>query len=108
MGAFPTQLQRIDGGRLLIVWSDGAKREYSIWDLRNHCPCAQCRGEDLAIPLSSQEYTRQIPVSDDRTINIVAMKPVGNYAYAIDFSDGHKTGIFTFDLLRQLGQNVDV
>ena len=32
------------------------------------------------------------------------MKPVGNYAYAIAFSDGHDTGIFTFALLLELGQ----
>jgi DUF971 family protein len=32
------------------------------------------------------------------------MKPIGNYAYAIQFSDGHDTGIYTFELLRRLGQ----
>jgi DUF971 family protein len=31
------------------------------------------------------------------------MKPVGNYAYSIDFSDGHDTGIYTLESLRQLG-----
>jgi len=34
------------------------------------------------------------------------MKPVGNYAYTISFSDGHDTGIFTFELLRELGTEV--
>ena len=32
------------------------------------------------------------------------MQPMGNYAYAIAFSDGHDTGIFAFDFLRQLGE----
>jgi DUF971 family protein len=32
------------------------------------------------------------------------MKPVGNYAYTIAFSDGHDTGIYTFELLRELGE----
>ncbi len=31
------------------------------------------------------------------------MKPTGRYAYAIDFSDGHDTGIFTLESLRELG-----
>jgi DUF971 family protein len=31
------------------------------------------------------------------------MVPVGNYAYRIEFSDGHSTGIYTLDLLRRLG-----
>jgi DUF971 family protein len=37
-------------------------------------------------------------------LTINGMKPVGSYAYAIAFSDGHDTGIFTFELLRELGQ----
>ncbi len=32
------------------------------------------------------------------------MKPVGNYAYSIEFSDGHDTGIYTFEYLRELGR----
>jgi DUF971 family protein len=34
------------------------------------------------------------------------MNPVGRYAYGIEFSDGHNTGIFTLDSLRELGQEV--
>ena len=34
------------------------------------------------------------------------MKPVGNYAYSLTFSDGHDTGIYTYDLLRELGEQV--
>jgi DUF971 family protein len=32
------------------------------------------------------------------------MEPVGHYAYSIQFSDGHNTGIYTLDLLRSLGE----
>ena len=35
------------------------------------------------------------------------MKPVGNYAYSIEFSDGHDTGIFTLEFLQSLGELVD-
>jgi len=38
-----------------------------------------------------------------RPLAITGMKPVGNYAYNVAFSDGHDTGIFTLELLRQLG-----
>jgi DUF971 family protein len=34
------------------------------------------------------------------------MQPVGHYAYSIVFSDGHSTGIYTFELLRMLGSEV--
>jgi len=37
---------------------------------------------------------------------ILGMKPVGNYAYSISFSDGHDTGIFTLEFLRELGKEV--
>ncbi len=41
--------------------------------------------------------------AEARPLKIAALKPVGNYAYAIDFSDGHDTGIYTLELLRALG-----
>ncbi|MDP6722272.1 MAG: DUF971 domain-containing protein [Pirellulaceae bacterium] len=39
-------------------------------------------------------------------LRIKGMKPVGNYAYSIDFSDGHDSGIYSFDLLLELGEVV--
>ena len=35
--------------------------------------------------------------------SVTGMRPVGNYAYNIAFNDGHDTGIFTLDFLRELG-----
>jgi DUF971 family protein len=52
--------------------------------------------DPFAIPVLKEVQTRPL--------TIAAMEPVGNYAYAIRFSDGHDTGIFAFDLLRQLGR----
>ena len=40
----------------------------------------------------------------DSFVRIMGMKPVGNYAYGIEFSDGHDTGIYTFEYLRELGE----
>jgi DUF971 family protein len=40
-----------------------------------------------------------------RPLAIANMRPVGNYAYGIAFSDGHDTGIFTLELLRELGRD---
>jgi len=51
-----------------------------------------------------------LPVPRDgelQPVRVQGMKPVGNYAYSIEFSDGHDTGIYTFELLRELGQVVD-
>jgi DUF971 family protein len=38
-------------------------------------------------------------------VRATAMFPIGNYAYQIDFSDGHKTGIFSLELLREIGES---
>ena len=40
-------------------------------------------------------------------LTISKMEPVGNYAYSIEFSDGHGTGIYTLELLRGLGHDVN-
>jgi len=99
---YPTALQLTPDNRLLIDWSDGNKRVYRIRELRDACPCATCRekrsqpADPLALPVLKQVQTQPLTIS--------AMEPMGNYAYSIRFSDDHDTGIFAFDLLRQLGQ----
>ena len=47
-----------------------------------------------------------VSAAETQPLKILGMKPVGNYAYSIAFSDGHDTGIFTFDLLRSLGEKL--
>jgi DUF971 family protein len=44
-----------------------------------------------------------LSAAEARPLEILGMTPVGHYAYTIAFSDGHDTGIYTFDLLRELG-----
>ncbi len=106
MEPYPTSLQIIEPDGLLIEWSDGQKRQYGFAELRKSCPCATCREKQTeqaaqpstALPVLSPQETQPIRVS--------AMKPVGNYAYSIDFSDGHDTGIFTLEHLRELGHEI--
>jgi DUF971 family protein len=99
---YPTGLSLTPDNRLLIDWSDGQRRSYRVRELRDACPCATCREkrsqpqDPLALPVLKQVQTQPL--------TIAAMEPMGNYAYAIRFSDGHDTGIFAFDLLRQLGE----
>lgn len=101
---YPTALALTPENRLLIDWSDSVRRSYTIRELRDACPCATCRekrsqpADPLALPVLKQVQTQPL--------TIAAMEPLGNYAYAIRFSDGHDTGIFAFDLLRQLGRPV--
>ncbi|MBX7074946.1 MAG: DUF971 domain-containing protein [Pirellulales bacterium] len=100
--AYPTQLERAAGGKLLIQWSDGARREYTVRELREACPCATCR-EKRDAPPQPAGLLPVLSAAEARPLELLGMKPVGNYAYAIEFSDGHDTGIYTFELLGRLG-----
>ena len=98
----PIDLKLIDPDRLSIAWSDGQRREYRVRELRDACPCASCREKR-----SSPEPPPLLPVlkpQETQPLLIAAMEPVGRYAYAIRFSDGHDTGLFTLEQLRELGQ----
>ena len=100
---YPVKLELAAGDRLLIDWSDGVRLGYSYRTLRDSCPCATCRekrSEKPADPL-------QLPVlsaAETQPLKIDGMKPLGNYAYSIAFSDGHDTGIYTFEHLLAIGE----
>lgn len=105
MSIQPTKLELATPDRLRITWSDGQIREYAIRELRDKCPCATCREKRNAPPPSPL----QLPVlssAEAQPLRIAGMTPVGNYAYSIDFSDGHNTGIYTLESLRELGDAV--
>lgn len=99
----PTGLSLSPDGKLLIEWSDGTRRTYSIGELRDGCPCATCREKRNAPPAPANPFAILKP-EEARPLDLLGMTPVGNYAYAIAFSDGHDTGIFTFELLQELGK----
>ncbi len=103
MPVHPNKLSRSGDHSLLIEWSDGARRQYSFQELRAACPCASCREKRSAAPQPAN-LLPVLSVAESRPLQISKMEPVGNYAYSIEFSDGHDTGIFTLEMLRQLGQ----
>jgi DUF971 family protein len=99
----PTTLEVRDGHKLYIEWSDGAKREIAFGELREACPCATCREKRKEPPQPSGSLP-VLSLAEARPLKIQAMTPVGSYAYNIEFSDGHDTGIYTLELLRSLGK----
>lgn len=106
MSAQPTKLELADESHLQIAWSDGQVRRYSIRELREQCPCATCREKRNAPPPPATQLT-VLSADEAAPLRIRGMKPVGNYAYSIDFSDGHNTGIYTLESLRELGEVVE-
>ena len=98
----PVDLKRTDDRHIEIQWSDGVQQRIAYRLLRDRCPCASCRRPEDKEETNSG--LRVLSAAETQPLEIVAMHPVGNYAYNIQFSDGHNTGIFTFDLLRRLSE----
>ncbi|MFQ5848358.1 MAG: gamma-butyrobetaine hydroxylase-like domain-containing protein [Candidatus Methylomirabilales bacterium] len=87
--------------RLLVVrWRDGHESHYPYDDLRKVCPCADCRTGERPQQGGLQVLTG--PVVRHGEVRIVQVSPVGRYALSFTWSDGHSTGIYSFDFLRRL------
>jgi DUF971 family protein len=99
-GLSPTLPLQIHADReartLRLDWQDGHVTTYDFTTLRWLCPCAYCRGE-AGLPgwLDSGPT-----LSPDQT-RMETIQLVGNYAVAPTWGDGHHTGYYTFDVLRQ-------
>ena len=106
MTPLPQSLKLIDPSLLEIVWSDGQRQRYPVRKLREQCPCASCIERRRAPPPPATELP-VISAAEAQPLRIVKMEPAGRYAYAIAFSDGHDTGLFTLEHLRELGQPVE-
>ncbi|MBN2489626.1 MAG: DUF971 domain-containing protein [Planctomycetes bacterium] len=91
----PIRLHKLDEDTLGIDWSDGVSARYPVRLLRQRCPCAVCVDE------VSGERTLD-PEAVAAGVRPVEIKPVGRYALHIRWSDGHETGIYSYDLLRAL------
>lgn len=89
----PVRIGRRDPTRVVIEWADGHSTVFSTAQLRRLCPCAQCIHELTGQPLLDPSTVAEDLVHRD-------VRLVGNYAIAIQFSDGHDTGIYTFPKLR--------
>jgi DUF971 family protein len=94
------------GAGVDITWADGHSSHYDFAFLRDECPCATCNDErakkvsfGLAGPASSAASILPMfkPKPTARSANVV-----GNYAISIAFSDGHSTGIYSYDQLRTI------
>jgi len=101
----PTELKLVDPSRLRIAWNDGQVREYTVRELRDNCPCASCR-ERRTAPEPPPTTLPVLKPAETQPLRIASMQPTGRYAYSIHFSDGHDTGIYTLELLRELGTAV--
>jgi len=91
----PTNVMPFPNGEIGVAWSDGHESYYPGHALRCVCACAACVDE-----VSGQKTLLDERVPKD--VHALAIHPVGNYGLGIAWSDGHETGIYTFERLRAL------
>jgi DUF971 family protein len=107
----PTALAKLGEDRLQITWNDGHIGTIAWTKLREACPCASCNEdrhrifEPVAKPSNeglSLRVLQEKEIPKHGPVKPTALTPVGNYAYKIVWSDGHDTGLFTFEFLHSL------
>ena len=94
---WPTELRLDKAKRVLTVtFDDGQSFALPAELLRVLSPSAEVQGHSEA---------QRVTVAGKKQVGIVRIEPVGNYAARIVFDDGHDTGLFVWDYLRELGEN---
>jgi DUF971 family protein len=92
----PTEIKLHQKSRILeIAFEDGSVFELPCEYLRVYSPSAEVRGH------GADQGVLQVGKED---VTITAIRPVGHYAIAPSFSDGHDSGIYTWELLYNLGR----
>lgn len=99
MAQAPADVQLV-GDFVALRWPDGREDFLHAEDLRACSPSAENLGErDILGNLHGGTGPRRIP-----GVKVVGWHYVGGYALSFTFSDGHRTGIYSFTYLRELGQ----
>jgi len=88
-------------GQLIITWSDKQVCSYPLSNLREACPCVECRGGHENMGQKS-DPANILVLTPSRSYAIETLEMVGNYAIQPFWDDGHHTGIYTWDYLKRL------
>jgi len=92
------------GAGVDITWTDGHQSHYDFAYLREECPCATCndeRGKKQAFAAVAPSSSAVLPMFKPKP-RAQSATVMGNYAVQIRFSDGHSTGIYSYDQLRSI------
>lgn len=86
--------------KLTIVWNDEHVSEFPLDGLRKACPCVTCMGghENMGKKVDPAIFLNK----PEKYWEIQNITPVGNYAIQITWSDGHDTGIYRWEALREM------
>jgi DUF971 family protein len=94
----PLKIKLVEKKNLLIIWDNGNKSEIELRELRKRCPCATCLAE------REKKSKMYIPLFAENQVSVKSIDQVGNYAVQITWNDGHNTGIFEYQFLKNFSE----
>ena len=90
----PEAIDVVEGGAIRLLWPGGPEVTVPAVRMRDACPCAACVEEGTGRKLLD-------PATIPADIRPLQITPVGSYAVQFHWSDGHSTGIYSWDTLRR-------
>ena len=95
-----------NGSGVDVTWADGHASHYEFAYLREECPCATCndvreKKASLGAAASAFASSPALPMFKPKP-RAQAATQIGSYAIQISFTDGHSTGIYSYDHLRNI------
>lgn len=94
-----TEFKKITGSdKYSVKFDDGSSGEITAKALRENCPCAECKGEEVLL----YKFTPKEKNYTENSFIMEKAQPVGNYAIQFFWKDGHSTGIYKWEYLKQI------
>jgi DUF971 family protein len=97
----PKSVEQISDQAIAITWDDETQNIFFAEKVRGKCPCAGCKDANENKPNANPF---NILKANPNNVLFKSWEMVGRYAIRFSFSDGHSTGIFTFDYLQEIGE----
>lgn len=96
MSDAPTNIRALQSDQVLeLTWTEGVVSRLPYRFLRGECPCASCRNE-----WTGERMLDPTTISAD--LKLEGMEGIGNYAVRLAWSDGHSSGLYTWETLHKL------
>ena len=101
------RVMKTEGMGVEIDWKDGHHSAWGFAWLRNACPCATCHEErdksGRAVGVAKPK-AQTLLVMYEAPVRPVEVTPVGKYALKFKWTDGHESGIYSWEYLRRVCQ----
>jgi DUF971 family protein len=95
----PSNIRALQSEQILeVTWPDTHTDRFPYRLLRVQCPCATCRDE-----WTGERIIREDSIRSD--LKLEGMDPIGTYAVQLAWNDGHSSGLFTWELLREIADS---